>query len=165
MKTTTAAAAAAIAAAALTSAATGAHASAFPACRAGQLRVTVKLARAAMSNAGLTLTATNEGPACVLSGFPVVKLEGPRGGVLPARVKDIRTDFFGQGAKPGTALVLHQLAAHAELDLSTAAGPGAAVGYARVTVPGGQDRAQVPAGPAFTGQQATVTAWTLPKTQ
>lgn len=161
MKTTTAVAAA-LAVAALTSAGTGAYASAFPGCRAGQLRVTVKLARAAMGNAGLILTATNKGPACVLSGFPNVKLEDPRGAALPARVRDIRTDFFGQGAKPGTVLVLHQLAAHAELDLSTAAGPGAAVGYVRVTVTAGHDRAKMPAGPVFTGQQATVTAWTLP---
>jgi hypothetical protein len=142
-----------------------ASASQFQACQARQLHITVKLTRAAMGNAGLTLTATNDGPACVLSGFPQVRLETPRGAILPARVKDVRTDFFGRGSRPGSLLVLYKLSATAELDLSTASGPGAAVQYVQVQAAGGHDRAKVPAGPAFINAQATVTAWAQPKNQ
>jgi hypothetical protein len=147
LKTTTAAAAA-IAAAALISAATGAHASAFPACAAHQLHVKLGHERAALGSIRLTVTATDDGPACVLSGFPHLGLLGSHRG--PLRSETTRT------GKPGSLLLLNGLSAHFGLEYGNDGEPGA-VRASYLTV--GGDTARFPGGVALVyGGQLSETA-------
>jgi hypothetical protein len=152
---TTATAAALILAAASIATTTAASAAPFPACTARQLHLSLGHARAATGHVTETLTATDEGPACVLSGFPKLGLENARHEHLYS--------VTSRTGRRGTVLVLYKLSARAQVSYGSD-GVFDAVPATYLTV--GGKAVRFPGGIAWVyGGQLTVTTWTLPKAQ
>ena len=129
-----------------------AQASQFPACRPSQLHVTLGHERAALGNVRYVITATDQGTACVLPGYPVLGLQDAAHGHLRSVTTDSRVTFFGPGPAPSSLLVLHGLKATASVSFGT--GGGAYASY--LTVNG----KAVPLGARVSGRRLTATAWT-----
>lgn len=139
-----------VAAAVLTSAVVSpVHASQFPACRPAQLHIKLGHERAALGGVRLTVTATDEGPACILSGWP-------RLGLLDASRNPLH-EVTTRTGKAASVFMQYQLSAHLGLEFGSDGAPGA-VRVSYLTADG--DAARFPGGVALVyGGQLNETGW------